>query len=62
VTLAADHEMIVDRDAERFGGATDLLGHLDVVARGLGIARGMVVDQSTLVRISLNLPLLLRFS
>ena len=38
VPLAADHEMIMDRDAERFGGLADLAGHLDVVARRLGIA------------------------
>lgn len=41
--LAADHEVIVDRDAERFGRLADLLRHLDVLARGLGIARGVVV-------------------
>jgi hypothetical protein len=43
VALAADHQVIVDGDAERFGGLPDFLGHLDVVARRLGIARGMIV-------------------
>jgi hypothetical protein len=37
-TIAADHEMVVDRDAERFGGLADFPRHLDVVARRLGIA------------------------
>jgi hypothetical protein len=45
VPLAADHEMVVDRDPERFGGLSDLAGHLDVVARRLGVATGMVVDK-----------------
>jgi hypothetical protein len=51
--------MIVDRDAERFGGATDLLRHLDVVARGLGIATGMIVDPPPLVQIPLSLRCML---
>jgi hypothetical protein len=37
--------MVVDRDAERLGGLSDFPGHIDVVARGLWIARRMVVDQ-----------------
>ena len=48
VPLAADHEMVVDRDAERFGGLSDLAGHLDVVARRLGVATGMVVQQRSM--------------
>ena len=36
MALAADHQVIVDRHAERLGGAADLLGHLDVLARRLG--------------------------
>jgi hypothetical protein len=40
MALAADHQMIVDRDAERLGGLADLPGHLDIVARRLGIADG----------------------
>ena len=47
VALAADHEVVVDRDAERSGGLGDLLGHFDVVARRLGVATGMVVQQAT---------------
>jgi hypothetical protein len=43
VALAADHQVIVDGDAQRPGGLGDLLRHLDVLARGLGIARGVVV-------------------
>ncbi len=60
VTLAADHQMVVDGDAERFGGLPDLLGHLYVLARRLGIARGVVVHQSKLVQISLSLLPLMR--
>ena len=41
--LAADHQVIVDGDAQCPRGLGDLLGHIDVVARGLGVARGMVV-------------------
>jgi hypothetical protein len=62
VTLAADHQMIVDRDAERLGGLGYLAGHLDVVARRLGIATGMVVHQSTRIQIFLILPRLIRFA
>ena len=46
MALATDHEMIVDRDAERLRCLADLLRHLDVLARRLGIARGMVVHQN----------------
>jgi hypothetical protein len=45
VPLAADHQVVVDGDAERFGGLADLLRHLDVLARRLEIARGVVVQQ-----------------
>ena len=37
MALAADHQVIVDRDAQRLGGSLDLARHLDVVARRLGI-------------------------
>ena len=40
MAFAADHQVVVDGDAERFGGRLDLARHLDVVARGLGIADG----------------------
>jgi hypothetical protein len=36
-------------------------GHLDVGLRGRGIARGVVVHQSTTPRISLNFPTPIRF-
>ena len=32
MALAADHEVVVDGNAERLGGLSDLAGHLDVVA------------------------------
>ena len=38
VTFAAYHQVVVDGDAQRLGGRLDLARHLDVVARGLGIA------------------------
>ena len=44
--LAADHEVVVDGNAERLGRRLDLARHLDVVARRLGIARGMVVQKA----------------
>jgi len=47
VPLAADHQMVVDGDAERFCGLADLLSHLDVVARRLGVTRRMVVQKTT---------------
>ena len=47
MALAADDEVIVDCDAERLGGGADLLGHLDVVARRLGIVGRVVVQQAT---------------
>jgi hypothetical protein len=47
MTLAADHQVVVDRDPQRLGGLSDLPGHLDVVARRLGVARRMIVDKQT---------------
>src|SRR5688572_6038393 len=32
MALAADHQVVVDREAERLGGLADLARHLDVVA------------------------------
>jgi hypothetical protein len=32
MALAADHQVIVDRDAQRLGSGLDLACHLDVVA------------------------------
>ena len=49
----ADHEMVVDRDAERFGGLLDLAAHVDVVARQLGIAAGTVVQKATVRLVAL---------
>src|SRR5258708_29903984 len=43
VPLAADHQVIVDGDAECLCRGLDLARHLDVVARRLGIAGRMVV-------------------
>jgi hypothetical protein len=53
--LAADHQVIVDGDAERVGRRLDLARRLDVVSRRLGIATGMVVHQAMPMQISLKL-------
>src|SRR3546814_19553529 len=45
VAGAADDEVVVDGDAELFGGAAQLFGHGDVGGRGLGVAGGVVVDE-----------------
>jgi hypothetical protein len=42
--LPADDDVVVDGDAQRRRDVDDLAGHLDVGARGRGVARGMVVD------------------
>ncbi|HEX9440694.1 MAG TPA: hypothetical protein VF909_13490 [Roseiflexaceae bacterium] len=42
--------MVVDGDAQHLGRGLDLARHLDVVARRLGIATGMVVHRPTLER------------
>ena len=47
MALAADHQMVVDGNAQRLGRGPDLTRHLDVVARGLGIAAWMVVQEAT---------------
>jgi len=60
VALAADHQVIVDGNAERLRRRLDLMRHRDVVAAGLGIGAGMAVEQSTLVQIPLSLPRLMR--
>ena len=43
--ILADDQMVVHRDAERFRDLDDRLRHLDVGARGRGVAGGMVVHQ-----------------
>jgi hypothetical protein len=64
MTLAADYQMVVDGNPQRFGGLADLLRHLDVVARGLGVARRMVVQQRSMRTYDIDfqgdLPALLR--
>ena len=44
---AADHEMVVQGDADRRGGTLDLARHGDVGLRGRRIARRMVVQDAT---------------
>lgn len=47
MAVAADDDVIVDRDTKRAGGIDDLLGHIDIGARRRRIARGMIVRQYT---------------
>jgi hypothetical protein len=47
MALAADHQVVVDGNAERLGCRFDLARHLDVVARRLGVATGMIVQEAT---------------
>ncbi len=42
---AGDDQVVVQDDAQGFGGGGDLLGHFDVGPAGRSIARGVVVDQ-----------------
>jgi hypothetical protein len=55
MALAADHQMVMNRNSQSFGGLADLLRHLDVVARRLGIATGMVVHERNKGRAMLSL-------
>jgi hypothetical protein len=43
--FAADHQVIVNGNAQRIGRLPDLARHLDVVARWLGIATWMIVQE-----------------
>ena len=45
VAVAADDDVIVHRDAERFCDRDDLPRHRDVLRRGRRIAGGMIVDE-----------------
>ncbi len=45
VALLADDDVVVHQDAERLRGSDDLLGHLDIGARGGRIARGVIVHE-----------------
>jgi hypothetical protein len=47
VAVLADDEMIVHGDAERARDFDDRPRHLDVGARGSGVAGGMVVHEQT---------------
>lgn len=46
MALAADHQMVVQADADGLQGVAHGPGHLDVGFRGRRVARGVVVDQS----------------
>src|SRR5258708_39568896 len=48
MALAPDHQMVVDRYAQRTGRGPDLARHLDVVTRRLGVAGRMIAHQAAL--------------
>ncbi len=41
---AADHEMVVQRDADRLRRLAHLLRHFDIGARGRDVAAGVIVQ------------------
>lgn len=53
MAVAPDDDVIVDGDTEGLGGVDDLLGHLDVGARGGRVAGGVVVDDPAMFTIYL---------
>ena len=50
----ADDDVVVHGDAERGGDVDDGLGHAHVGLRGRGIARGVIVQQSSLRRLRIE--------
>ena len=48
MTLAPEHDVIVDQDAQFLGRRGDALGHRHIVLEGRGMAGVMVVQQTTL--------------
>ena len=53
MAVLADDEMVVHGNPERARDLDDRLGHLDVGARGRGIAGRMIVDETTARAIAL---------
>ena len=45
MTVLADDDVVVDRDAEGLCGVDNHLGHVDIGPRRRGIAGGMIVDE-----------------
>jgi hypothetical protein len=56
MSITADDDVVVHRDAERLRNLDDLLRHLDIRLRRRRVAAGMIVHQSTTPRISLIFP------
>ena len=52
--MAADDEVVVDFDANGFGGGDDFLGDGNIAGRGFWIAAGVVVQKSRRGRSPLN--------
>lgn len=50
MAVAADDDVVVDSDAQRFRGVDDLLRDIDVGARRRRIARRVIVDQPRRMR------------
>jgi hypothetical protein len=56
MALAADHQAVVDGDAQSLGRRPDLARHLDVVAWRLGVTTWMIVQNATVQLTSLIGP------
>jgi hypothetical protein len=54
MAIAADNDVVVQRNAERLRGARDLPRHLDVGGRGRRIARGVIVQEPIAAPIGLK--------
>lgn len=50
MAIAADDDVVVDRDAERLGDIDQLARHPHVGAGGSRVARGVVMDQPRRMR------------
>jgi len=48
MAILADDNMVVNGDAQRAGRVDDGLRHVDIGARGSGVAGGMIMDHPTL--------------
>lgn len=54
MSVLADDDVVMHRDAERFCGVDDDLGHVDIGARWCWVATRMVVERPTKLNMVLN--------
>jgi hypothetical protein len=47
MALLADDQMVMDRDFQGLADRNDLMGEVDIIGRGLWIARWMIMHQYT---------------